>query len=36
VFFGVVTEAQLDEVNKHFSPPSADERFNLVVHDAPI
>lgn len=34
VFFGIVTEAQLDEVNKFFMPPGADEGFNVVVYDA--
>jgi predicted kinase len=34
VFFGIVTDAQIGEVNKYFSPPEADEQFNLVVYDA--
>jgi hypothetical protein len=33
VFFGVVTEAQVEEVNRHFSPPSTEEGFNLVTYD---
>jgi predicted kinase len=33
VFFGVVTEPQLDEVNKFFVPPGAHEGFTVVVHD---
>ena len=33
VFFGVVTEAQVDEVNRFFAPPSGEEGFTLVVHD---
>ena len=33
VFFGVVTEAQLDEVNRFFTPPGAEEGFTVVVHD---
>jgi predicted kinase len=35
VFFGVVSEAQVDEVNRYFVPPSDEEGFNIVVH-API
>jgi len=33
VFFGVVTEAQVDEVNRFFAPPSGEEGFTVVVHD---
>jgi hypothetical protein len=33
VFFGVVSEAQIDEVNKYFVPPGAEEGFNVVEHD---
>jgi predicted kinase len=33
VFFGLVTEAQLDEVNEFFVPPVADEGFTVVVYD---
>ena len=33
LFFGIVTEAQLEEVNRYFSPPGADERFNVVIYD---
>jgi predicted kinase len=33
LFFGVVTEAQLEEVNRYFSPPGAEERFNVVVYE---
>jgi hypothetical protein len=29
IFFGVVTDAQLAEVNPYFTPPSADEGFNV-------
>jgi predicted kinase len=36
LFFGVVTEAQVDEVNVHFRPPDASEGFTVVVHDEPI
>ena len=30
IFFGVVTDAILDEVNPYFVPPAAEERFNVV------
>ena len=33
LFFGIVTEAQVEEVNRYFSPPGADERFNVVIYD---
>ncbi len=33
VFFGVVTEAQVEEVNRYFTPPSSDEGFQLVMHE---
>ena len=33
VFFGIVTEAQLDEVNTFFAPPGDHEGFTIVVHD---
>ncbi len=33
VFFGVVTDQQVDEVNKFFAPPAAEEGFTIVVHD---
>ena len=33
VFFGIVTEAQLDEVNKFFVPPRPHEGFTVVVYD---
>lgn len=32
VFFGVVAEEQLDEVNRFFQPPRQDEHFRLIVH----
>jgi predicted kinase len=32
VFFGVVTEQQVDEVNRFFEPPRQDERFWLIAH----
>ena len=32
VFFGVVTEALVIEVNNHFVPPNDDEGFRIVVH----
>jgi hypothetical protein len=31
VFFGVVTDALLDEVNPYFVPPAEAERFNVIV-----
>jgi predicted kinase len=31
IFFGVVTDALLDEVNPHFVPPGVAERFNVLV-----
>jgi hypothetical protein len=31
VFFGVVTEAQVDEVNRFFAPPGEGEGFTVVV-----
>ena len=31
IFFGVVTDAQLDEVNPYFVPPAEAERFNVIV-----
>ena len=30
--FGVVTDQQVDEVNKFFTPPAAEEGFTTVVH----
>jgi predicted kinase len=33
VFFGVVTDEQVDEVNTFFAPPAAEEGFTIVVHD---
>jgi predicted kinase len=33
VFFGVVTDQQVDEVNKFFAPPAAEEGFTIVVYD---
>ena len=36
IFFGVVTDAQVAEVNRHFVAPSPEERFNLVVHRARV
>ena len=32
IFFGVVTEGQVDEVNKLFAPPSGEEGFTVVVY----
>jgi predicted kinase len=34
LFFGHVTEQQVDEVNTYFSPPGDDEDFTVVVHEA--
>jgi predicted kinase len=31
LFFGVVTDAQVDEVNKYFVPPTANEGFRMIV-----
>jgi predicted kinase len=33
VFFGVVTDQQVDEVNKFFAPPAAEEGFTTVLHE---
>jgi predicted kinase len=33
VFFGVVTDRQVDEVNQFFEPPTADEGFRIVIHE---
>jgi predicted kinase len=33
VFFGVVTDAQLDEVNRFFTPPDPAEGFTVICHD---
>jgi predicted kinase len=33
VFYGVVTDAQVAEVNAHFVPPAPDEGFTVVPHD---
>jgi hypothetical protein len=33
VFFGVVTEQQVDEVNRFFVPPAAEEGFTIVMHE---
>jgi predicted kinase len=32
VFFGVVTDGQLDEVNRYFEPPRTEEGFRMLVH----
>jgi hypothetical protein len=32
VFFGVVTDEQVDEVNEFFAAPGSDEGFTVVVH----
>jgi predicted kinase len=32
VFFGMVTDAQVDEVNKFFTPPAVEEGFSTIVH----
>ena len=31
LFFGIVTDALVDEVNKHFVPPTDDEGFRIIV-----
>ena len=33
VFFGVITDQQVDEVNKFFVPPAAEEDFTIVIHE---
>ena len=33
VFFGVVGEDQLDEVNRYFSPPMGAEGFTIAVYN---
>jgi predicted kinase len=32
LFYGHVTDRQVDEVNKHFTPPGPEEGFIVVVH----
>jgi len=32
VFFGVVSEEQVDEVNQYFAPPAIDEGFEIEVY----
>ena len=36
IFFGVVTDGQVAEVNRHFVAPSPEERFNLFLHRARV
>lgn len=33
VFFGAVTDQQVDEVNKFFAPPTSEEGLTIVVHE---
>jgi hypothetical protein len=33
VFFGEVTEQQVNEVNRYFTPPGSEEGFIVVVHE---
>ena len=33
VFYGEVTDAQVDEVNRYFTPPAPEEGFRIVMHD---
>jgi predicted kinase len=33
LFFGHVSDQQVDEVNTYFTPPAADEGFIVVVHE---
>jgi hypothetical protein len=33
LFFGVVTDQQVDEVNRFFVPPAAEEGLTIVIHD---
>jgi hypothetical protein len=32
VFFGTVTDAQVDQVNKFFTPPGRAEGFEVIIH----
>jgi predicted kinase len=34
LFYGQVTDEQVDEANRYFTPPRADEGFVVAVHDA--
>ena len=34
IYFGTVTEQQLDEVNRFFEPPDRDEGFTMLIHEA--
>ena len=34
LFHGHVTDEQVDQVNKYFTPPGADEHFTVIVHHA--
>jgi predicted kinase len=33
LFFGHVTDQQVDEANRYFTPPGAEEGFVVIVHD---
>jgi len=33
LFFGVVTDQQIDQVNSFFAPPADEEGFNVIIHD---
>jgi len=33
LFFGHVTDQQVDEVNRYFTPPGAEEGFIVIVHE---
>jgi predicted kinase len=33
LFFGVVSDVQVEEVNRYFVPPDPNERFNVVTYD---
>lgn len=34
IFFGIVTDQQLDEVNRFFEPPEDNEGFTILIHEA--
>jgi hypothetical protein len=34
LFYGHVTDEQVDQVNTYFTPPGADEHFTVIVHAA--
>jgi predicted kinase len=36
LYYGLVTEAQFDEVTRHFVPPSDDEKFHIIHYEAEV